>query len=235
MPRLVRAARLLLVIVAILIPVGASSQPASAQTPTGVFAALPSYSGSGLASVVYLGGTLDQLEAVAGRVGASGIWLQSSDGGFQLLVVAGPDFLKAAVRARFPAGFPGPQAVTLVKGGAPSAGTPPPPSIPTPVRTPTPVPTPSAPASNQVVSTCIESDFNGWSGDTVFELCNGDVVVQTDATLALALALRPDVLLVGDGTDWIMKVDGVSLPRFPGVFGCRAHHAASVVGAGLLS
>ena len=116
----------------------------SAQVPV-AFAARPTFSASGLASVVFNGGTLDQLEAAAQSEGASGAWLQDSTGSYQLLVVGGPSFLKDALRQRFP-GAIGVTAVTL--SGGSSATQPPARRIST-VDTPTPTPTSTATSTSR--------------------------------------------------------------------------------------
>ena len=68
-----------------------------------------------MATAVFGGGSLDQLEVTAQRAGASGVWLQDSSGSFQLLVVGAPAFLKDGVKNAFPSGVPGFTAVTLTR------------------------------------------------------------------------------------------------------------------------
>lgn len=92
----------------------AAAPPAASSGP-GTFAAPPTFSTAGLASVVFNGGTVDQLEAAALSQRATGVWVQDSTGVYQLLVVGGPSFLKDAVKAKFPAGFSGVAAVTLTR------------------------------------------------------------------------------------------------------------------------
>ena len=92
---------------------------ADAQVPPG-FSNRPTFTADGLANVVFMGGTVDQLELAAAIAGASGVWAQDSAGAFQVLVVRGPAFLKDAFKARLP-GSLGPTAVTLTAG--PSART----------------------------------------------------------------------------------------------------------------
>lgn len=89
---------------------------AQAQVASGTFVAPPVFDARGLALAVFLGGSIDQLEGAAQNVGASGVWVQDGGGRFQLLVVAGPTFLKTAFTAAFPSGFSLPVAVTLVRG-----------------------------------------------------------------------------------------------------------------------
>ena len=93
--------------------VGASPAPPS-RAAVG-FAAKPVFSaGSGQASVVFMGAALDQLITAATEAGATGAWVQDGSGAFQLLIVGGPSFMMDAFRARFPAPFATPVAVTLI-------------------------------------------------------------------------------------------------------------------------
>lgn len=91
-----------------------------ATTPTvtaparGAFASPPQFAaGSGQASAVFLGGSADQLIGAATDAKASGVWVQDTNGGFQLLIVNGPTFMMDAFRSKF-SGFSGPTAVTLI-------------------------------------------------------------------------------------------------------------------------
>ncbi len=61
------------------------------------------------------------------------------------------------------------------------------------------------------VKTCIASDFDGWDGDTVFELCNGQVWQQVSYSYRYHYAYRPDVLvyLSPFGGGYRMKVEGI--------------------------
>ena len=102
-------------------------EDAQAQVPTtGTFASTPVYSASRQASAVFRGGTIDQLEAAARGANAGGVWAQSSNGAFQLLIVDGPAFLRAPFTAQFPTGFSTSTAVTLVvaKAAVPPGGEP---------------------------------------------------------------------------------------------------------------
>lgn len=79
----------------------------SAQTPaTGTFASTPKYSANGDATVVFLGGTVAQLETAARNARAGGVWVQDAGGDFNLLVVGGPSFITNAFAAKFPTGIP---------------------------------------------------------------------------------------------------------------------------------
>ncbi|MDO8678734.1 MAG: hypothetical protein Q7R30_09250, partial [Acidobacteriota bacterium] len=81
----------------------------------GGFAAPPLFGASGQAAVVFLGGSVDQLDAAAAGAGATGVWVQDSGGAFQLLVVRGPSFLRDGFTARFPGGFTTATAATLLR------------------------------------------------------------------------------------------------------------------------
>lgn len=108
----------------------------------GGFAAPPVFGASGQAAVVFLGGSVDQLDATAASAGATGVWVQDSGGTFQLLVVGGPSFLRDGFTARFPGDFPNATAAILIRppgAVAPALATPP--AIPSPA--PTGVPGPS--------------------------------------------------------------------------------------------
>jgi hypothetical protein len=59
------------------------------------------------------------------------------------------------------------------------------------------------------VKSCITGTFNGWSGDTVFPLCNGQVWIQATFAFQFHFAFRPNVLIYWDGSQYLMKVDGV--------------------------
>ena len=88
---------------------------ASAQVAAGSFAAVPVFGATGLASAVFMGGSVDQLETVTLAVGASGVWVQAADGSFSILIAGGPSFLKDAFKSKSPKDFLGPTAVTLVR------------------------------------------------------------------------------------------------------------------------
>ena len=107
---------------------------------SGAFAAPPNLGTGTQEAAVFLGGSVDQLEAAARGAGANGVWAQDSGGRFQLLVVGGPSFLREAFAAPFPAGFASSTAVTLTR----AAGGAPPPAIVT--STPT-APRPASPGA----------------------------------------------------------------------------------------
>ena len=82
---------------------------------SGLFAAAPVFTSSGQALAVFRGGTIAQLEAAARAAQANGVWVQDASGSYQLLILGGATFIRDTFVARFPAGFPGDIAVTLVR------------------------------------------------------------------------------------------------------------------------
>ena len=91
--------------------------PTPVPTPSGTFAAPPRFGAAGQSLVVFVGGTVDQLEAATSAAGASGAWIQESSGAYHLLIPGGPAFLKVPIVARFPSGFAAATAVMLTKQG----------------------------------------------------------------------------------------------------------------------
>ena len=58
---------------------------------------------------------------------------------------------------------------------------------------------------------CIESDFNGWDGGTIFELCNGQVWQQQSFRIKVSFKIRPSVLIYEDVFGaFRMKVEGIA-------------------------
>ena len=95
---------------------GTSDRPKpAASVGAGTFSARPVFSASGQAFVVYASGSAEQLEAAAATAGATGVWVQDTNGKFFLLVVRGPAFLRQEFEAAFPLGFAGSTAMTLVR------------------------------------------------------------------------------------------------------------------------
>lgn len=82
---------------------------------TGRFAAAPVFTASGQALAVFRSGTVDELEAAARSAQAGGVWVQDASGVYRLLILDGAVFIRQDFVARFPAGFAGDIAVTLVR------------------------------------------------------------------------------------------------------------------------
>ncbi len=137
MPGLTASRAALLVLGALLVVTGllVSARAVEAQT-TGGFASAPTFSNGGQAAVVFRGGSVASLETAARTSGATGVWAQDALGGFQLLVVDGPPFLRETFTSRFPAGFGSATAVTLTR---PAGAT----SVPPPTVTQPPTGTPA--------------------------------------------------------------------------------------------
>jgi hypothetical protein len=72
------------------------------------------------------------------------------------------------------------------------------------------VPLPTQPAGQVVVQSCIDGEFTGWSGDTAFELCNGQVWLQTSYAYTYHYAYRPDVTIGLLNGVYYMAVTGVN-------------------------
>lgn len=64
-------------------------------------------------------------------------------------------------------------------------------------------------ASPSVIETKIDGDFEGWEGETIVKLMNGQIWQQTEYHYHYHYAFMPKVLLFKSGTGYKMKVDGV--------------------------
>ena len=60
-----------------------------------------------------------------------------------------------------------------------------------------------------VVESRIDGDFNGWEGETVFKLVNGQIWQQSAYAYKYKYAYSPKVLIYKSGVVYRMKVDGV--------------------------
>lgn len=56
----------------------------------------------------------------------------------------------------------------------------------------------------------IDGTFEGWSGETIFKLTNGQIWQQSSYAYAYHYAYRPEVIIFASGGGCKMKVDGVS-------------------------
>lgn len=72
-----------------------------------------------------------------------------------------------------------------------------------------PTDNPTTAAAPAVIETQIEGDFEGWSGDTIFKLANGQIWQQSSYAYTYHYAYRPKVLIYKTGVAYQMKVDGV--------------------------
>lgn len=73
------------------------------------------------------------------------------------------------------------------------------------------IPSARTPAiSPQVIETCIEDDFEGWEGETIFKLCNGQIWQQAEYAYMYRYAYRPDVMIYRTASGYRMKVEDVA-------------------------
>lgn len=55
---------------------------------------------------------------------------------------------------------------------------------------------------DDVIRATIVSDFKGWSGDTIFELDNGQIWKQNEYAYEYNYAYRPDAIIYSNGFDY---------------------------------
>jgi hypothetical protein len=72
-----------------------------------------------------------------------------------------------------------------------------------------PLPVPGATSTGNVVESRIDGTFNGWTGDTIFTLENGQIWQQSSYAYHYHYAYRPKVLIYPSGSVYKMHVDGV--------------------------
>lgn len=60
-----------------------------------------------------------------------------------------------------------------------------------------------------VVETRIDGEFNGWDGETIFNMMNGQIWKQSNYAYQYHYAYMPDVLIYEFNGSWVMKVEGV--------------------------
>ncbi len=61
-----------------------------------------------------------------------------------------------------------------------------------------------------VIESKIDGDFEGWEGETIVKLMNGQIWQQTEYYYHYHYAFMPDVLVYKSGSQWKMKVEGVN-------------------------
>lgn len=74
---------------------------------------------------------------------------------------------------------------------------------------PVPSVAPSAAASRGVIETQIDGAFEGWEGETIVKLMNGQIWQQTEYHYHYHYAFMPDVLIYSSGGGYKMKVEGI--------------------------
>lgn len=70
--------------------------------------------------------------------------------------------------------------------------------------------TQSSSSTAQVIESRIEGEFEGWEGDTIFRLTNGQIWQQSQYAYRYHYAYRPGVIIVKTNSGYKMTVDGVS-------------------------
>jgi hypothetical protein len=69
---------------------------------------------------------------------------------------------------------------------------------------------PAAVPAPTVVETQVDGEFNGWEGETIVKLMNGQIWQQTEYHYEYHYAYMPNVLAYPSGGGFKMKVDGTS-------------------------
>ncbi len=64
--------------------------------------------------------------------------------------------------------------------------------------------------SPSVIETQIEDDFEGWDGETVVKLLNGQIWEQTEYYYEYHYSFMPNVLIYKSGLSYKMRVDGIA-------------------------
>jgi len=67
----------------------------------------------------------------------------------------------------------------------------------------------AADSQASVIESKIDGDFEGWEGETIVKLLNGQIWQQTDYYYHYHYAFMPSVLIYNSGVGWKMKVDGI--------------------------
>jgi hypothetical protein len=63
--------------------------------------------------------------------------------------------------------------------------------------------------AQSVIESRVDGEFEGWEGETVVKLMNGQIWVQTEYYYHYHYAYMPSVLIYQSGGGWKMKVEGV--------------------------
>jgi hypothetical protein len=70
----------------------------------------------------------------------------------------------------------------------------------------------AVPSPGGVVETQVDGEFNGWEGETIVKLMNGQIWQQTEYHYEYHYAYMPKALVYPSGGGFKMRVDGVSKP-----------------------
>jgi hypothetical protein len=66
--------------------------------------------------------------------------------------------------------------------------------------------------SRSIIESQVDGDFEGWEGETIVKLTNGQIWQQTEYHYEYHYAFMPKVLIFKSGSGYKMKVDGVDKP-----------------------
>ncbi|GHC12884.1 hypothetical protein [Thermomonas carbonis] len=67
---------------------------------------------------------------------------------------------------------------------------------------------PTAAQAQDVIESQIDGEFEGWEGETVIKLQNGQIWLQTEYHYHYHYAYSPDVIIFQTSGGWKMKVEG---------------------------
>jgi len=67
----------------------------------------------------------------------------------------------------------------------------------------------SPPAGESVIETEISGEFEGWSGETIFKLSNGQIWQQAEYDYEYEYEYNPKVMIYRKGGEYRMKVEGL--------------------------
>jgi len=67
---------------------------------------------------------------------------------------------------------------------------------------------PYSSSSSSVIESRIDGDFEGWEGETIFKLMNGQIWQQVDYSYYYHYAFMPRVTIYKGSSGYIMEVDG---------------------------
>ena len=67
----------------------------------------------------------------------------------------------------------------------------------------------AASSSSAIIESKIDGEFNGWEGETIFQLRNGQIWQQIDGRYKYKYKYSPKVLLINRGRHYEMQVDGM--------------------------
>ena len=62
---------------------------------------------------------------------------------------------------------------------------------------------------SDIIESRIDGDFEGWDGETVVKLMNGQIWQQTEFYYHYTYKFMPNVIIYNSGSNYKMKVDGI--------------------------